>query len=123
MQFNGKELTAIAKMAKAMTFADGKVDPNEMKVMALEFIRFGVPQTDLELILNAADAMDSDEAIRIISSFDTERKKYVAAYLGLIMVADKNVDEKELALWKLISTLCSLPTMSIGDALDFMKNL
>lgn len=106
-----------------MTFADGKVDPNEMKVMALEFIRFGVPQTDLELILNAADAMDSDEAIRIISSFDTERKKYVAAYLGLIMVADKNVDEKELALWKLISTLCSLPTMSIGDALDFMKNL
>lgn len=32
MQFNGRELQAILKMANAMVMADGRVDENEIRI-------------------------------------------------------------------------------------------
>ncbi len=123
MIFNGKEMTAVIKMAKAMIAADGRIEKNEVTVMSNELIRFGVPQSQLNDLLTLADAMDATEAFAIVAGFDDERKKYVASYLGTIMVSDGDVDDKELALWFLISTLCGLPTMTVGEAVQNMANM
>lgn len=67
--------------------------------------------------------MSNADALAILVSLDDERKKYVSSYLGTIMVSDGDIDEKEMALWQLISTLCGFPTMSIKDAVNNMANL
>lgn len=123
MIFNGKEMMAVIKMAKAMIAADGRIEQNEVTVMSNELIRFGVPQSQLDDLLTLADAMDATEAFAIVAGFDDERKKYVASYLGTIMISDGDVDDKELALWSLISTLCGLPTMTVGEAVQNMANM
>lgn len=48
-----------------------------------------------------------------------EKKKYATGFLAATMVADGNIDDSELALWKLVSTLASFPTMNIAEALSF----
>jgi hypothetical protein len=123
MTFNGKELIAIIKMAKAMVKADGKIEPSELSVMAVELARFGVPENQLKTLLKASDNMETSQALVLINEMDEERKKYVASYLGVIMVSDGDVNEQELILWNLVSTLCSLPEMNITEAINNMKNL
>ena len=123
MTFNGKELIAIIKMAKAMVKADGKIEPSELSVMAVELARFGVPENQLKTLLKASDNMETSQALGLINEMDEERKKYVASYLGVIMVSDGDVNEQELILWNLVSTLCSLPEMNITEAINNMKNL
>lgn len=123
MQFNGRELQAILKMANAMVMADGRVDENEVRVMTTELLRFGVPIDHVEKLLQGANVMSNSDALAILVSLDDERKKYVSSYLGTIMVSDGDIDEKEMALWQLISTLCGFPTMSIKDAVNNMANL
>ena len=123
MTFNGKELIAIIKMAKAMVKADGKIEPSELSVMAVELARFGVPENQLKTLLKASDNMETSQALVLINEMDEERKKYVASYLGVIMVSDGAVNEQELILWNLVSTLCSLPEMNITEAINNMKNL
>ena len=123
MIFNGLELTAILKMAKAMAVADGKLESVETAVMTKELVRFGVTPDDLKLMLSAVDDIEASQATIVIAAMDQEQKKYVASYLGLIMASDGNIDENELALWRLVSTVCGLPTMSIGEAIRNMKNL
>lgn len=123
MTFNGEEMTAIIKMAKAMVMADGKIEPSEIAVMKGEFMRFGVPKNQVDLLLKAADNIEASQAILLIAGMDEERKKYVASYLGVIMAADGDIDDNELALWTLISTLCSLPTMTVMDAINNMESL
>ncbi|MBB3701665.1 TerB family tellurite resistance protein [Alloprevotella rava] len=123
MTFTGEEMTAIIKMAKLVVMADGRLDPSETIVMATELIRFGVPQDHLKLLIESSDEIEESHAVALITGMDEERKKYVASYLAMLMVADGEIDAKELALWKLISTLCSLPTMSIAQAINNMKNL
>ena len=123
MIFNGKELIAIIKMAKAMVEADGKIAPSEVTMMPVEFARFGVPKNQLKILLEASDNMEVSQALVLINEMDEERKKYVASYLGVIMVSDGDVNEKELVLWNLVTTLCSLPEMNITEAINNMKNL
>ncbi len=123
MIFNGQELVAIIKMAKAMVMADGKIEPSEIAVMTREFMRFGVPQNQVDLLLKASDNIEASQAVALVAGMDEERKKYVASYLGVIMAADGDIDDNELALWSLISTLCGLPTMNVLDAINNMKNL
>ena len=123
MTFNGKELIAIITMAKAMVKADGKIEPSELSVMAVELARFGVPENQLKTLLKASDNMETSQALVLINEMDEERKKYVASYLGVIMVSDGDVNEQELILWNLVSTLCSLPEMNITEAINNMKNL
>lgn len=123
MTFSGKELVAIISVAKKMVMADEKVEPGELAVMSAELMRFGVQQKQLSTLFIASDNMESSLAIALIAGMDDERKKYVASYLGTIMAADGDIDDRELVLWQLVSTLCDLPTMSVGDAISNMKNL
>ena len=123
MTFSGQELTAIIKMAKSMVLADGKIEPSEIAVMTREFMRFGVLQDQVDLLLKASDNIEASQAVALIARMDEERKKYVASYLGVIMASDGDIDDNELALWTLISTLCGLPTMTVMDAINNMKDL
>lgn len=36
-----------------------------------------------------------------------------------VMVADEEIDEKEIAIWRLMSTLLNFPEMSLEEAIDF----
>ncbi|AAQ66219.1 hypothetical protein PG_1108 [Porphyromonas gingivalis W83] len=123
MTFSGQELTAIIKMAKSMVMADGKIKPAEIAVMTREFMRFGILQDQVDLLLKASDSIEASQAVALIARMDEERKKYVASYLGVIMASDGDIDDNELALWTLISTLCGLPTMTVMEAINNMKNL
>lgn len=123
MRFNGLEISAITKLAKAMVLADGKVQNIEIAVMTKELARFGVQESQLQTLLAAGDAMDMTKAMAVVSTLDYEHKKYVSAYLGTIMAADFDIDDTEMALWRLISTLCELPTMNVQEAVSIMAEL
>lgn len=122
MIFNELQMIAIAKLAKAMIAADGKVEKTELAAMALEFTKFGVLHDALNRILSNADSMEYGTAIAIVSLMDDAQKKYVTGYLAFIMAADGEIADSEVATWSLISTLAKLPTMTIGQALEFWKN-
>lgn len=123
MEFTKLEMSAIVKLAKVMVMADGRVDEKEMKLMTNELLRFGVPINDVSSLLDLGDNMEYSDAIKIISAMSDYEKKYVTAYLGVMIAIDGDIDESETKMWSLISVLCELPTMSINDAVTFMKNL
>lgn len=123
MKFSGLELAAILKFAKAMVLADGRIEKNEMAVLTGELGRFNVPPEMVEPLLKRGDEMEPVEALAVISKLDAERKKYVTAYLGTIMAADGDVDDKELALWSFISHLAGLSSMNAVEAVAIMASL
>ncbi|MBQ7420855.1 MAG: TerB family tellurite resistance protein [Prevotella sp.] len=121
MTFTGIEMAAIAKLALAMANADGKVDKNELSYIALEMARFGVK--DADPILKGGMEMDATIALSIVAKMNQEEKKYVTAYLGTLIAADGKIDDKEMALWKLTSSLCGLPIMNIAEAIEYVKKM
>jgi len=123
MRFNRLQLAAITNLALAMAKADGKVEQTELLFIALELNRFGINEEDANAIINGADEMNSSTALSIISTMKDEEKRYVTAYLGTMIAADRDINDKEVALWGLISTLCDLPTMTINEAIELISNL
>ncbi len=123
MKFNRLQLSAITNLALAMAKADGKVEQTELIFIALELNRFGLNEEDANAIINGADEMNSSTALAIVSTMKDEEKRYVTAYLGTMIAADKDIDDKEVALWGLISALCDLPTMTIKEAVELIGNL
>ena len=123
MQFTGEELAAVMKLGIAMISADGRTDEREMEVVKNELTRFGASVGQMLSLTREAQQMKSETAISIISGFDYERKKYVASYLAVIMIADDEVDDKELALWQMATLLCGLPEMDVRQAVNNMNNL
>lgn len=63
-----------------------------------------------------------DEAIAIVSHLDEDRKLYVSAFMGAVMAADREVDTTELRLWQYTCALCSLPTLTLAEALTYMQD-
>ncbi len=121
MTFNGIEMSAIAKLALAMAAADGNVEKSELTYIALELARFGVK--DADPILKGAEDMDPTIALTVVSKMTSDEKKYVAAYLGTLMAVNGDIDDKELSLWRLTSTLCGLPSMNIQEAINYIKSM
>ena len=121
MTFKRTEMIAIMSMANAMIMADGRIDDAETSVISAEMLKFGIPLEDFKEIYTRGMNMEPDIAVDIVSKMTYEQKKYVAAYLGTLMASDKDIDDKELALWRLLSTLCGLPTMNITDAVEYMQ--
>lgn len=115
MNFTLEEMAAIYKAAKAMIAADGVVDKREIDFTILELRKLKV--VDLKAVDTKANAMEASEMFAILSAMSYDKKKHVSAYLGVIMTVDGNVDEREVALWQLISTLAGFPTMNIKDAI------
>lgn len=122
MHFTNSELIAIAKMALDISKADGLRHQKETDAIMSELRRFGVAFEDCSTILVHALNLSFDAAVRTISSFSPEEKKYVAAYLGALICVDENVTESEMRLWQTISNRCDLPSMSLYDACQIMQS-
>ncbi|MBQ7057583.1 MAG: TerB family tellurite resistance protein [Bacteroidaceae bacterium] len=123
MHFTGQELAAVMKLAIAMVSADGHSSEKEMEVVKNELKRFGASVDQMLALTREAQQMQPDVAISIISNFDFERKKYVASYLAVIMIADGEIDDKENALWQMASFICNLPEMNVMQAVENMNSL
>jgi uncharacterized tellurite resistance protein B-like protein len=121
MKFNRRQMAAILNVGRAMISADGRIDENENVVMALELFSFGVPKEDLEGLYAASDILEPSDAVAIISQFDLEQKTYVASFLGALMAADGDIDDREMVLWRIISDVCGLPRMTISEAISNIK--
>lgn len=121
MKFNRRQMAAILNVGRAMISADGRIDENENVVMALELFSFGVPKEDLEGLYAASDILEPSDAVAIISQFDLEQKTYVASFLGALMAADGDIDDREMVLWRIISDVCGLPRMTISEAITNIK--
>lgn len=106
-----------------MVQADGKVDKNEILYLYSELKRFGVDEDDIQLLTEKVEVMQTPDMIATVLGMSYEQKKYVAAYLGVILAADGKADEAEIKLWSITSMLCDLPSMSVKEALDYMANL
>ena len=111
------------KLAIAMVSADGHSSEKEMEVVKNELKRFGASVDQMLALTREAQQMQPDVAISIISNFDFERKKYVASYLAVIMIADGEIDDKENALWQMASFICNLPEMNVMQAVENMNSL
>lgn len=121
MKFSRRQMAAILNVGRAMISADGRIDENENVVMALELFSFGVPKEDLEGLYAASDILEPSDAVAIISQFDLEQKTYVASFLGALMAADGDIDDREMVLWRIISDVCGLPRMTISEAISNIK--
>lgn len=121
MTLNGLQLAAMLKLAVAMTRADGKVSDEEVTLQTVEFASFGVSGQQAKDILSAMGTLEYGQAIAIVSAMSIDQKKYVTGFLAAIMAADGQIVESEMDMWRLISTLASLPQMTVGEALEFWK--
>lgn len=106
-----------------MVLADGKIDEEEKRALVIESLRIGVSPENAAKIENTATSLEPSEACNIISKMTAEEKKYVAALLGSLMIVDGNIDDTEMRLWQLVSTICNLPTMNAVQALKYMADL
>lgn len=119
MFFSTRELEAITKMAKAMISADGEIKAGEIIALGEELKHFA--PSNAEAILDGSDRMDTVESLQILKNMTIEEKKYVCGFLAAVSIVDGNIDTKEMAMWKLVSTLASFPTMSFHEALNFWR--
>lgn len=119
MTYNGKQLTALLKMGIVMASADEKFADEEKEALTRELASFGVTAEQAMGLTLLAKDMEPDEAISILSEMSEDQKKYATGYLAVIMVSDGEITESEKRVWQVVSTLCSFPTMSLGDALKF----
>ena len=122
MQLNGLQLAAILKAGKLMAGADGEVKDEELKVLALHLAKFNVATHQVDTLLNGADALESSDMIKVLSGLDKTAQKYVCGFLAVISLSDGDIADSELKMWKLISTLCNFPTMTVKEALEFWAN-
>lgn len=121
VRVSGSQMAAIIKMALTMAAADGVILPQERELLAYELSRFGVKPAQLDELFSQAMDMDANAAISEIAALPDDGKTYVAALLGSMMAIDREVDTTELALWQQTCSLCALPRMTLGEALDYMR--
>lgn len=122
MTYSGIQLSALVNLGLVMAQADGHVDQNEQKAIALELCNFGVDPNNAPAILAGSASMSATESLAIIASMTTEQKKYATGYFAAIMAADGDISDAEVKLWQLICTLANFPTMTIYEALSFWRS-
>lgn len=121
MVLNSQQLAALIKAAYAMVAADGEINKNETDVVAHELKNFNVTENDLPRLLAMSEAMDSSEMFRHLSSLSLDEKKYVSGFLAVIMIADGNIDDNEVAVWQLTCSLANFPSMSMKESIEYWR--
>lgn len=122
MLFSDNEMSAALKAGHAMVEADGKIDPNEIEILFDGLSENNLDARQREIFSRNADRMQYAEMIGILSAMEDEKKRYIAGYLASIMVSDGDIDKMEVRLWKLISSMCQFPRMTVRQAIDFWAN-
>ncbi len=120
MNFSFDDRKAIYCIARAMVLADDEVVVNEMKALATGMSMIGSTPEELMDFENSNESFEPSDAVTHIAGFNSEKKEFVCAFLGTLIVVDGDVDANELRLWGLTTYFCDLPTMSISDAMEYM---
>lgn len=123
LHFSQKEMAAIIAVAKAMALADGNLDKREISMMSKEALRFGIVPDDFMILLRKSDSMEPEETFAVIAEMNEAQKRYVTAYLGTMMAVDGNINDSEMKLWKFVSLICRLPTMTIVNAIEYIHGV
>ena len=123
MFFTHLELIAITRMALYISGADGSHHQKETNAITSELRRFGVGQEECTSVITRALIISFDEAAQTISNFNMEEKRYVTAFLGVLIMVDENIAPAEMDMWRKISNRCNLPAMTLHDALEIMLSL
>ena len=121
MTLLGIELSAIANLAVRMAHADGHADASEIDVIANGFKYFNVPQEQAKPLILMAMAVNEEDAITIVSAMPNEHKEFIAAWLAAVVIADGVIDEREQKLLNYYSRRCGLPSLTIEQALEKVK--
>ncbi|MCM1337325.1 MAG: hypothetical protein NC187_00005 [Candidatus Amulumruptor caecigallinarius] len=66
--------------------------------------------------------METTSMLATLASMNDSQKKYVSGFLATIMVFDGDIDDAEMKVWQLTSTLMGCPTMSLREALEYWRN-
>ena len=122
LEFSQREMAAVINLATMMASADGHVDEEEKLMIANEAMRFNLTPDKFKQRVELAKTIKGEEALALIATMNDAQKRYVTAYLGTLMAINGDIDDKEMALWTLVSTICKLPTMTIDEAIDYMAN-
>ena len=117
MYFTSKEKQAIVKVAAEMQIADGNANQREITLNIAVFKEIQVEPSELDAGLE----LPFMEAVNIISNMTNIEKDFVSAFLGSIIIADGEINEKEIALWRMLTSLCGFPIMSLSDAKNKLK--
>ena len=117
------ELAAMVKLANYMAEADGIVDEGEFAIILDEIEKFGVTEEVFDEILATSIEMDAAVAIKTIEKLGKDEKKYISAFLVVMMIIDEELHETEIKLLNFVSTLCELPLLSLEEAVDIMESL
>lgn len=122
MQFTGKELASLMKMAFCIADADGKLEEGEKEVLKFGMQEFGLDNDACVTCIQVAQGMEVADAVGTLAAMDENQKKYACGYLAAVMASDGSLDKSEISMWQLICTMAQFPGMSFQDALDFWKN-
>ena len=122
MTLLGIELSAIANLAVRMAHADGHIDASEIDVIAKGFRYFNVPLEQAKPLILMARAANEEDAITIVSAMPNEHKEFVAAWLAAVVIADGVIDDREQKLLNYYGRRCGLPSLTIEQALEKIKN-
>ena len=122
MNFNGIQMAAVIKAANSMIAADGRIDESETQLLSRELINFGVTPDQLPQLLALSQAMEPTTMLSALASMNDSQKKYVSGFLATIMISDGDIDDAEMKLWQLTSTLMGCPTMTLQEALKYWEN-
>lgn len=107
-----------------MAAADGTISKSEVDVIFLILNQYGIIKDTVESVLieTLANDMEPVKSIEILSRMTNDQKKYVCGYLAAIMLSDGDINDKEVALWTLVSTMAKFPEMTMREAVDFIAN-
>ena len=122
LTFNNKEMLAIIKLAQMMAMADGRLDKSEVVMMSNEALRFGITANAFLSLIQIAEDMEPREALLTVALMTDKQKRYITAYLGTMIAIDGDVDDEEVKLWNFVSVVCSLPSMTLEEAISYMDD-
>ena len=117
----GIELSAIANLAVRLAHADGHMDTSEIDVIANGFRYFNVPIEQAKSLILMARAANEEDAITIVSALPSEHKEFVAAWLTAVVIADGVIDDREQKLLNYYGRRCGLPSLTLEQALERIK--
>lgn len=119
MLFNKRELAAILNIAHGMAQIDGKVEEIEMDVIYSEMTsRLGLEHDELLSLSEIAILdMDPHTAMNIVADMTPFQKQYVQALLVIVMASNGKIDEREMAMLKVITMVSGLPPINMNDIL------
>ena len=100
-----------------MAEIDGKVENIELDVIYSEMTsRLGLEHDELLSLSEIAIIdMDPHTAMNIVAEMTPFQKQYVQALLVIVMASDGNIDEREMAMLKVITMVSGLPPINMND--------